>query len=399
MKRNIIIVISVLIVGIIGFWVVRQLSFGSLSIITNDQQGEVTLQQTGGQQKPKKIGTGDTSVRLSPGDYTVEINHDNKVTRGATTVVRGEESALNLQIKDLKNQEEVASYTALSLYATEKSLSFLNAPQKLLFKLPSDTEEADILSETYPVSQVYHWYNSDDAFFQTSEGTYYVRTNGADKSINITGDPESPTVDTLDLNAKGEMVYIAKGALYYRPSVTASSLQIATIKDAGGAPSLALSNAGTVLVSFEPDEPDDSAENTSNTSMAFTINVSTKKKRQLDTLISHGQWSPDAKRFAGTTSRGLELFSATGASLGLVSSLINSTTNTVTWLNTSEFIYADGNTVWRYTTIDGVSTKLAQIDGSIARNNPFAVTGKTIYYETDPKPEPGSVGTIFRISF
>ena len=55
-KRNIIIIISVLIVGLIGFWVLRQLSFGSISITTNDQSGEVTLRQNGVNEKPP-VGT------------------------------------------------------------------------------------------------------------------------------------------------------------------------------------------------------------------------------------------------------------------------------------------------------------------------------------------------------
>jgi len=398
-KRNIIIIISVLIVGLIGFWVLRQLSFGSISITTNDQSGEVTLRQNGVNEKPKKIGKGDTTVRVSPGNYTIEISHDDKVTRGATNVVRGEDSSINLQVKDLKSQEEVVNYTALSIYATNQSLSFFNTPQKLLFKYEFNTEQADILSETYPVSQVYHWYSSDSAFFQTSDGVYYLRNGGKDTPVDLTGDPEAPTAEALDVNNKGELVYIHKGELYYRSSITAADVSIFSIKDTNGAPSLALSNNGDVLISFEPDEPDDNKDSARAVSSAIIVNVATKKKRQLDTAMINGHWAPDSKHFVATTERGLDVFNALGASQGLVSSLLDSNANTATWVDNSRFVYADGSTVWLYTIIDGVSTKIAQIDGSIARNNPFAISGDSIYYETDPKPAAGSVGTIYRIGF
>jgi hypothetical protein len=398
-KRNIIIVVSVIIAGIVGFWVLRQLSFGSISITTNDQDGEVSLRQLGGPQKPKKIGKGDTTVRVSPGDYTIEISHDNKVTRGATSVVRGEESSLNLQLQDLKEQDEVAKYTALSLYATNNSLSFLNVPQKLLFQYSLENERADLLSETYPVSQIFHWYNSDEVFFKTSDGTYYLRSGGSDKQIDLTGDPATTEADDLDINNKGELVYVSNQALYYRSSVQASSVMITSLKDTSGSPHIALSDTGLALIAFAPEGSGDNTKVETTTSPAFIINIATKKKNTLPQIISNAHWSPDGKRFIATTDRGLELFNQTGTSLALVSSLLDSGSNTVTWIDNKRFVYADNNIVWLYNTIDGVSTKFSAINGSLARNNPFAVNGKTIYYETDPKPMPGSVGTIHKISF
>ncbi len=401
MKRNIIIFISVVVAGLVGFWVIRQLSFGTISIVTNDQEGQVTLQQTGFEKEPKKVGKGDTSVKVSPGDYTVEISHDNKITRGAVTATKGEESSLNLQIKELKAQEKIVDYTALSIYATDSSLSFLNAPQKSLYKFPLDAERADLLSEAYPIAQVHHWYNSDSAFFQNGDGTYHLLANGTDTPIDLTGDANLTEADALDINTKGEVVYVYDQKLYYRPNVIGVSSEIASLKNVSGGASVALNNNGTILVSFAPegsgDNNDDSADAPAETSPALLINVATKSKKQLPTIIANGHWSPDSKRFVGTTERGLELFSAAGAPIKLISSLINSTANTVTWVNNSEFIYADNKTVWLYNIIDGVSSKVAQIDGSLAQNNPFAISGKAIYYETDPKPTAGSVGTIFRI--
>lgn len=399
MKRNIILIVSLLIAILIGAWVVRQMSFGSLSITTNEQRGEITLQQLGGTQKPKKVGKGDSTIRLSPGDYTAEMTLGDKVTRGATTITRGEESNLNLQIQDLKSQDEVTNYTALSIYASSSSLSFLNVPQKLLYKYPLGGAQADMISETYPVTQVHHWYSADSAFFQIADGTYYLRSNGTDTKISLTGDPNVLSVDTLDINDKGELVYVSGESLYYRPSVSGSSSEIASLKGLTGAPHVALSSAGIVLVSLAPDGSGDNTSDTSETSPAILVNITKKQKKNLTTIIANGHWSPDGKRFIGTTARGLEMFSAAGAPLTLVSSLADSGANTVTWIDNSRFIYADNNTVWLYTIIDGVSTKIAKIDGSLARNNPFAVSGTSIYYETDPKPEPGSVGTIHKISF
>lgn len=398
MKRKIIIGISAVIALAIGVWVLRQLSFGTISVTTNNQEGEVTLRQLGGSQEPKKIGKGDTSVRVTPGDYTVEISHNNKVTRGATTVIKGEESTLSLQTQDLKNQEKVTNYTALSIYATDASLSFLNVPQKLLYKYPLGSEKGDMLSETYPVVRVYHWYSSDDVFFQTNDGTYYVRSGGKDKPVQLTADPNTPEVDALDINTKGELVYVYNQKLYYRPTVMGATSEILSLKDTDGAPSVALNTNGTALVSFAPEGSGDNTDVSSQTSPALLVNISKKQKKQLASVIANGHWSPDNKRFVGTTERGLELFNSVGTSTTLISSLIDSSANTVTWVDNSRFIYADGNTVWLYNIIDGVSTKIAQIDGSLARNNPFAITSKTVYYETDPKPEAGAVGTIYRIN-
>lgn len=394
MKRNIIISAVITIALLVGLWVLRQLSFGELSITTNEQSGIVTLDQSGAK-KPKKIGKGDTTIKISPGDYTVEVSFENKVSRSAVTIVKGEQSDVNIQLKELRQQKEVANYSALSLYATDRSISFLNTPQKLLFKYTYADQSANQISDTYPVAKIYHWYGPDEVLFQKTDGTYYYRSNGNDSLISLTGDQNLPEVDALDVNPKGEIAYIHNEKLYYRRSISASSQEIATIKGYVGAPHVSLSNSGVALLSFAPDDSGDNTSLKTETTKAMIVNISSGKKHQLDTLIANSHWSDDGKRFVATTAKGLELYTSSGNQIGLVSSLLESNTNTVTWVDANRFIYADKSTVWIYNTIDRVSNKLVSINNSIARNNPFVINGKSVLYETDPKPEPGSVGTIY----
>lgn len=380
--------IIIIIAGIILFFVVLVVIFNTsttaeVTIKTNNQQAKVVV---GTAEDPDVgSGSGDTSLRLTPGTYTIRVTHKDQETRALIAVKTGQTNAVELNLTSPKKPSEIAPFAATNMRATNEALTFIWGQYNQLAQLPEGSSVSTRLNKGEFEQAV--WVNDAQAFLLDTGGVYYY-FDGQPKTLPYGIDPY-----TLSTAASGAVAYAQEQNVFVRPSAfaepTAQFITKAT------QPQTALGSQGHVLVYDLDVGPESSSEPP--TPEIFKDSTKVEKASELirDLAITGASWSPDGKKLALSATEGLYVLDVTTDTLNLLYKQMPDNPESIVWRTNDTLLYLLENTVWQVAL--GQTTtwvKIAHVDQPLGVVGPLALSPNgRIYFSTNTSLLQGAIFT------
>ena len=364
---------------------------GVVEVDTNRPSATITINGAGA--TSKKYSKGSTTARLAPGDYAVTATDGQSSSSTSITVSKKQTTSVTLSLQDLAPVTSLVQFTARSIFVDATGVTFLNNPFHVLFKVAAGSTSALPYDENvYPISRVY-WIDGQHAYIVSQAGVLSYLSGITQKQVTAPG-VGSITPDSISMNTSGQLALSVGSTIYFVATPGGQATVLA--KEATGTYGVSLSQNDTVIINDTTEQPDDSK----GTPHQQTILVSAGDKKttlahSLDYISANSAWAPDSQSFVYAAKDGLYLYDATtGATTKLITDQPTHP-GTVTWLDATHFMYAQGSVIWKYDTKQHVSTKLSAIVGSLDPSEPFAIGyDHRVYYGTDPTAS-GTGGSIY----
>ena len=394
-----------LMIFIVLWLLITYLKDGKLVVTTNDSEAEVTVAKAKSDEPSRRIGHGNSKEWLSPGFYTVEVVSGEQRSRVAIEIKRRKTVTKDVDILPLKTIEQAANYTARNIFATDKSITFLNTPAKQLFRLNFGQSEATrYLPELFPIVKSY-WVGVNKAVVESPNGMFRLIDNQKVKILNL---PLLHKPESLAISQSGNIAFTSEGYLFYQEGLVPKQRQTEPFEpiEPNIISAVALAENGMMAVYYPPgdvheaeDQKDSAPEPT-----AFIINTSTKEKTDLPNTgggsIQYATWNPSGTKLLYFDANGAQVFEVQTKQGRSVLGARPTNISGFSWISDQKLVYIDQNTIWLYNDETEISAKVGDVQRTVSQSDPFSVSsdGQYIYFGTDAAAQFGSVGTIYRFS-
>lgn len=381
-------ILAVVVAGIVIFSAVgKRQHTVALSVTVSDPTASITVNQAG--KKSKDGGTGNVTLRVAPGKYTINA----KTTKGEASkpvdVLDNQDNRVDITIQDAQTPKALAEYTAQDIFVVGSKLFFLNTPfQTMNSFTPGDYRTDPVFPDAYPALSV-HWLNDHQIYYQNQNNDWFF-DDASGGAIKVASGTQMIDPSAISFNKTGAFAYVAKDKSVVIADAPASKPKVLT-KGVGDA-RVSLADNGDVAI-YTPKQ-----------TFATEIKGSQlydKAKNQLTPLsdslkgVDNVTWSPDSKAFAYTQSDGIHTYLLDGGQSSQVTSVAPDHPLSLVWGSGTRLLYAQGTAIWDYQTGEQSSNKIAEIAGGLDSAQPFYISpdGKTAYYGTIPQS--GSGGNIY----
>lgn len=394
-KKWLVIIITLIVVGGILVYVFNLLNSGTL-VVSSDQNAQLSIIDS--QNHSKKIGVGNSTVRLKPGFYAVDAAKDASDTRQSVQVQARKTYHLSLDLHSVFSPKAVikgqTAYRIKPAVTDATSLIYLNGPFSQLFQstLNGASSPKPFLANLYPVRQA-DWLNDGGAVISTDGYSVYVNDSGASTNIYPSLDAQSSYV----VAASGDLVYVDNNKLMLMevPSGVSSSATLATLPR--GSYNLSITRDGSRLFVYSDLNSAD-AKVTNKRFNNYIVDIPSGKKADLSSssAVTAGAWSDNGKYLAFSRDQNLFVYdSNTASTLQIFIGSSSSPTWPLGFLD-KNLIFAKDSALWEVQLPSTVMYKIASYGGSLSPGSFTPIGEKGLYFSTNPDSS-GSGGNIYKL--
>lgn len=399
-KKRILVIVLLLAIILASLDVARIFLLNGKLVVIADPDAKISILSAN--KKIQEIGVGQASVRLGPGKYLIQTGKGDSVSRATASVRSRNTTKIQINSTPIYNSEKIVENQSARFIKADQdnSFTYLNVPYHQMFKYTLGAQKPDVYKEDiYPINRI-DWLDGNNAVISLASNisSYYLNSVGQTTSLDFNLNSQTTS---YAISPKGEIMYIANNQVLKKASLFTPISEL--IMDlSSGAFSISVSPDSRFVFAYADINNVDSPNNQARSDFDGYI---TDTKKPLDTksfvtnsTIGNALWSSDSKFLIYNQGSNLVVRKMDA---GDVSEILTTNQDLPVWLlgttDADTLIYAQDSTVWKFDIKSGISYKLANYEGVMARNS-FAIAPdkKTIYFSTDTDIE-GKGGDIYRI--
>lgn len=407
-RINIIIIATVTLVLV---WLVIYFTFTGLVTIKTDKNNDIfTQSNANGKITKKKVGKGNSQLRLWPGNYGIIVQNGSAETQITTVVKSLATSQYEIKLQNPNKDSLVIRSNVSSLQANKDSLNYIdNIFQKVQKYNLTSKNITDFIPDSIDKYYQVKWLAPNQGIATLVGGyIYLVNQQGLTPYTPPSNENPQAIIGNTDfdyfISANGKNIsFIIDHKIYsYDLNSGKQSLMQDVYSDKDSYITFAdLSNAGVLAFSslHEEQYSDRPDMNTGGKNETVLLDINQNKSEKIENLLPNLlQWSPSGDQLLISTSANLTVYNVKSKERKVLLTFPIKSLTTLRWLNDNEFIYYNDGGLWRYQIDRAIASKVSDYpNSSFASESTISTDGLYYYYVIPTSNSLGIVGEVRRI--
>lgn len=408
-RKTIFYVVGSLLAIIVLILAFQYLNSGVIKINTNSANEIFLLSYKNGVISRKKVGKGNTSLRYSPGKYSIVVQNQSNETQITVDVKRFQQKQYSIELFNSNQDELVTRTNVSSLQATPNNLNFVEETFQDLQSMNLKTKSISNFLKNGTLAKVFKvkWV-SENKGIATMVGGYTVMVDPQGSTpIKIPYEDfddanlNNINIDVLGITNGVAIVRLQDRIYGYDVNKGIFKQIVGGIQDYGKINLIAeLSKNYNLSYSIIDHSKNVDVEvNKNDYEITFLdYNSLAKNTIKLDSEINKLLWSGDGKNLLISTNKELYVYNPSSKSKQIVLPYRTGNSNALRWISADSLIYFSDNSLWRYNIMSQKSDRVSTNKNSAFIKESTLSTDEKYYYYVIPTSNSNqTVGSVYRI--
>lgn len=398
--------LGLIILIIIAFF---YLNSGTIKINTAAGNEVLIINSKGGTLNKRVVGKGDTSLRYSPGKYSILVRNNTSETQITIVLNRFQQKTYNIELVNPNQDKLIARINAGSLQANPTNLNFVEETFQQLesYNLSNKLMNSFTGREINNVFKV-RWTSENQGLVTLVGGyTFFISKDGQKQfrvpdSLLLSDEVETPDFDIV--NAANNILIVRVNNKIYSYDIKQDKFsEIISGLDNADKKVLITSLTDNNLLAYSIVDSVDLVD-TEVSSKNYDINIIDLNNPNNKTLIKRGseinnlKWSKNNNQLIISTNQSIEVYDYSSKTTQLVLPYRTENEKALKWTSENDLIYYSDNSLWKYNVKSMVSNKVStNANTKYIKEAVISTDGKYYYYVIPTSNKLGTVGSIYNI--